>query len=113
MSPAMTLIHEDERDLVSAIAALTDCNPFLPERLELERRVLGDAFTPVAAVWHADTDDATVTPNAVALRAEVERIARLLQQRLAAGTRATPAERAYYERVILYVLWLRYENDWY
>ncbi len=42
----MTLIHEDERDLVSAVAALIDCNPFLPQRLELERRVLGDAFTP-------------------------------------------------------------------
>ena len=81
----MTLIHEDERDLVSAVAALIDCNPFLPKRLELERRVLGDAFTPVAAVWHADTDDATVTPNAVALRAVVERLGVQLQQRLAAG----------------------------
>ena len=72
-----------------------DCNPFLPERLELERRALGDAFTPVAAVWHAADDaDGGDHPNAVRLRAEVERIGTQLQQRLAAGAAATPAERA-------------------
>ena len=58
----MTLIRKDERTVFSALAGLVDCNPFLPERVELERQALGSAFVPAAAVWHADgTETAAVS----------------------------------------------------
>ena len=99
----MTLIRNDERDVVCAVAALVDCNPFLPERMDLERRALGDAFVPATTVWHAEGDAAISNPNGVHLRALVERIGAQLQKRLATGTRATPAELADYQALVLAV----------
>jgi hypothetical protein len=112
----MTLIRKNERAVVSAIGSLVYCNPFLPERVELERRALGSAFVPAAAVWHADgteTDLAAINPNTVPLRPLVIRVGTELRQRLAAGTPATPAELAEYYGVVLYLLFQRYEDEWY
>ena len=39
----MPLIHGDARSAVAAVAALTECNPFVPERIELMERILGPA----------------------------------------------------------------------
>src|SRR5260221_4568128 len=112
----MALIRKSERAVVSALAALVDCNPFLPERVELERRALGSAFVPVSAVWHADgadTDLAALNPNTVPLRPLVVDVGTTLRERLAGGTRATAAELDEYYRVVLYLLFQRYEDDWY
>jgi hypothetical protein len=108
----MTFIRDSERDAVQAVAALVDCNPFLPEWVDLERRVLGDAFVPTAAVWHAAGAAAPRNPNRLPLRTVVERAGTTLQQRLAAGASATPAELAEYHAVVLYLLFQRYEDDW-
>jgi transcriptional regulator with AAA-type ATPase domain len=113
MGSAMTLVHESERDVVRAVAALVECNPFLPERVALERRALGRAFVPAAVVWHADVDMAALNPNAGPLRQLVEGLGTQLRQRLAAGASATPAEMADYFGVVLYLLLIRYEDDWY
>src|SRR5262245_5193420 len=109
----MTLLRTDERAVVGAIAALVDCNPFLPDRVELERRALGDAFVQAGTVWHAEGDIAAINPNGVRLRELVERLGTELRRRLAEGARATPAERADYQRLVLYLLFQRYEDDWY
>src|SRR5260221_7204179 len=110
---AMTLIRSRERAMVRAIAALVDCNPFLPERIDLERRALGSAFLPATTVWHAEGDAAASNPNADRLRALVERLAEDLHTRLAAGVGASAEDLATYRRVVFYWLFQRYEDDWY
>ena len=112
----MALIRKNERAVVSALGSLVHCNPFLPERVALERRALGRAFVPAAAVWHADgteTDLGEINPNTVPLRPLVIRVGTELRQRLAAGTPATPAELTQYHGVVLYLLFQRYEDEWY
>ena len=42
----MAIFDPAERRLAETVARLAYCNPFLPERIELERRALGDAFEP-------------------------------------------------------------------
>ena len=40
----MHFLSDRERQVVAAVAALATGNPFLPERIENERRALGDGF---------------------------------------------------------------------
>jgi len=108
----MAFIRDSERDLVGAVAGLVDCNPFLPERLDLERRALGDVFVPNAAVWHAEGATAPRSENTIRLAPVVEQLGTALQQRLAAGAHPSAAELADYHRIVLYVLYQRYESDW-
>ncbi len=113
MTVAMALIPRRGRDVVHAVAGLADCNPFLPERIELERRALGRALVPLTTVWHAEGDAVLADPNGPQLRALVERTAADLQRQLAAGARATPEEIETYRAIVFYLLFQRYEDDWY
>ena len=109
----MSLLNDSELAVAEAVAALANGNPFVPERVELERRALGPAFSAGAVVWHADADAATAGPNVPALRDLVERLGADLRQRLADGADASPAEIALYQGVVHYLLFQRYEDDWY
>ena len=51
-------------------------------------------------------------PNLGRLRQRVEELAGHLRTRLAAGAAATPEELADYRGAVLYLLFLRYEDDW-
>jgi hypothetical protein len=106
------LIEESERAVVESIAALADCNPFLPERLDLERRALGDAFVEGTAVWHAEADLDVVNPNVVGLGRVVDELAPRLRERLAAGVRAGDEDLRQYEAVVRYLLFQRYDPEW-
>ncbi len=65
----MALTSDGEREVLRALSALALCNPFLPERVENERRVLGHDFQPVTAVWHEGGDlDAEMYNDDGALR---------------------------------------------
>src|SRR5437879_4579388 len=108
----MALIRNPERDVVRAVAALVDCNPFLPERTEPERRALAKAFVPVTTIWHAEDEVAGGNPNPTRLPTRIEPRAPALPRRLAAGTRAADVELAEYRSFVTYLLWLRYEDDW-
>ena len=41
----------EERRLVTAVAELANSNPFLPQRMALERRALGDRYVDDLPVW--------------------------------------------------------------
>ena len=46
----MPLFTSPERQFAQAVADLSYCNPFLPERMELEHAALGNAFEETSAV---------------------------------------------------------------
>jgi transcriptional regulator with AAA-type ATPase domain len=108
----MSVLADNERVVVGAIAALAGGNPFLPERIESERRALGRAFTGGGLVWHADADVPVAGANEQ-LRPMVERLGNDLRARLARRVRATERELADYLGLIRYLLFQRYEDDWY
>jgi hypothetical protein len=108
----IAFLDATEHDVVHAVAGFVACNPFLPDRVELERRVLGDAFVASAPVWHAEDDTVAGGVNAERLRPLVETLGTRLQHRLAAGARAGAAELADYHAIVLYLLFYRYEDQW-
>jgi len=108
----MALIPDGDREVVAAVAALTDCNPFLPRRLELEAEILGSTFLPTGVVWFADAEAGVFDPNLPNLRERIAQLAERLRQRLADGARPAADEIGHYTGVIFYHLWLCNEDRW-
>ncbi len=109
----MPLFTSEDRVAAEAIAGLVDCNPFLPERIALERQALGAAFVPLDRVWHAEGESTGSNPNTPRLRQRAESLVADLHRNLAAGTRATADELTVCRDLVHYLLWLRYEDDLY
>jgi len=97
-----------ERDTVEAIARLAYCNPFLATRVELERRILGDRFTPFFVVWHPRRDIEDDNPNVVRIAARAAELAERLRERLAEGIKPAGDEHQLYQDLCVYVLYYRY-----
>jgi transcriptional regulator with AAA-type ATPase domain len=104
----MKFLKPSEAAILSAFSALATENPFLPERVENERRALGRAFTPLAAVWHEGADLDAPNPNVDRLAERAEELAPELRVRLNRGARAAPDELADYQGLIFYLLYYRY-----
>jgi len=106
------LISDAERKTVAALAALADANPFLPERLTLERAALGRSFERATAVWHAQGKLEAVDPNLAKLGNLIEELAPRLRQRLASGAEASEADLLLYEATARYYVFQRYDPVW-
>jgi transcriptional regulator with AAA-type ATPase domain len=101
-----------ERSVAAAIAGLTDANPFLGARIDLEREALGPAFVATGGVWRVEASLHGLNPNLATLSHVVERLAPELRDRLAAGAQPRGDELAIYEGLVWYMLYQRFENDW-
>jgi transcriptional regulator with AAA-type ATPase domain len=96
-----------ETALATAISKLAYCNPFLPERIECERAVLGDQFVNSDIVWSVGKDAEGNRPNIPRLAEKVENLTVLLRQRLLQGVRTTEREHRLYEDLVAYLLYYR------
>jgi DNA-binding NtrC family response regulator len=107
----MHVLSDREREVVEAISRLAFCNPFTPERLRLERQVLGEAFTPFDVVWHAQTDAAGANPNVPGIAARALELAEGLRARLvsAKAPKLRGSELELYRDLVFYVVYSRYE----
>jgi hypothetical protein len=63
----MPFMTAEERALARAFSELNLCNPFLPERVALERQVLGSDFADIGEVWHARPAPNHANPNVITL----------------------------------------------
>ena len=99
-----------ERALLEATGELTYCNPFLPERVELERRALGPEFESHGEVWHAG-ELSGPTPNVVRIQERLE--GRLPAWRSELLDRAAPAreELQLYRDVVYYTIYNRWQAE--
>ena len=106
----MALLRPAERRLGEALARLAYSNPFSPQRVEGERRVLGDAFVPTGTLLHMDADHGHESPNVIAITAQIEPLATRVRRRLADGAAIVAGEGSCYEAMVLYVLYYRYHR---
>jgi hypothetical protein len=106
-----TLFGSDERAFAAAISRLVYCNPFVPERIALERAALGEAFSGSAAVWSLRADAESERSNLAALVDCVEPLAERARERLATGSTAEPDDLVLYEDLVLYLLYQRDRLD--
>lgn len=106
----MALVSPAEWDVAEAIAGIGYCNPFLPGRVELERRALGRRFVSIGPVvrLRPGASTAELFPNVPGLLDLAESIAAKMRARLAAGDEATTTELVVYEDLALYILYCRF-----
>ena len=104
------MLFDSPADLqtAQAVSKLAFSNPFLPERIEAERTVLGDEFIGERdTVWNLAKDWDGDRPNIAAIQQKVEALAGALRQKLSAGARASEKEIGLYEDVAVYLLYYR------
>ena len=99
----------EDRWFAERVARLSVCNPFLEERLELERALLGDEYEPSGRVWHAET----LEPPA-----NVGRLQSILEEKVPAWLDelldepdVPEAELKLYRDVAWYALYNRWQED--
>lgn len=106
----MPFLSPDEQSFASAISRLAYCNPFLRERIECERKALGNDFVETESVWSVGKDWEGNRPNIHLLQERAEKQAEQLRQRLAAGVRAGAQELQLYEDIVVYMLYYRVQE---
>jgi hypothetical protein len=106
----MALFQTAERKLGEKCADLVVCNPFLPQRVEAMREVLGDRFVPEAPViaWQPGLglwESETAYPNIARVGDDAARLLGRARERLEAGVSPTEAELRLYEVLAFYQLY--------
>ncbi|MFA6243176.1 MAG: sigma 54-interacting transcriptional regulator [Candidatus Hydrogenedentales bacterium] len=94
----MALFRDSERTCADALVGLGYCNPFLPERIDFERAVLGKQF---------------IGTNIGLLTQRAKSLADSARERLVQGEHVTDAERALYEDVALHFLYNDYAEHFF
>ena len=93
----MGFLNRDERRFLLAVSNLGYCNPFLPERIEYERELLGPDFREGEPVWAMRVDDPdSQRVNPLKIMERIETVVRRLREQLASGTVATEEELVLY-----------------
>ncbi|MEX0884871.1 MAG: sigma 54-interacting transcriptional regulator [Phycisphaeraceae bacterium] len=111
----MSLIPSSDRTFVRAVSELAYANPFLPQRIELERQALGDAFDADDADWNVRVTDGAEPRNPLRIMERAEPLLASLRDRLVQGRAASDADLALYEDLALFVLfhrWLERFDAW-
>jgi len=106
----MSLLSTNEWRVAEAIAGIGYVNPFLPERIELEKQALGEEFTHFQPFLHyrSDCSVSDMFPNVPALRHRSEQLLAKMLAKLIAQEPATERELEAYENLVLYQLYARY-----
>lgn len=105
-----------ERAFLEGLSGLTWANPFLPERIEWERRALGGDFVPTELVWTADADEADAAedrPNVARLRDAAAAMVETVRARVEGGRWPDDAERGLYRDLVLYHLYAQFERGFF
>ncbi len=109
----MGIFTAEELARAEAIGELARCNPFLPERLTLERRVLGDDYVGDDRVWNARDEIPDDNQNVLGIKDRGEELVRVFGARSGAGTKPSAADRRAMARIADYVLYYRYVPQFY
>ncbi len=102
-------LSAEERSFLESFSRLATANPFLPERVELERRILEGAFEEGSPVWSKRLDRRN--PNVVKLEARATAMANGIRAKLSSGSRSTDSDSRLYEELVFYVLYYRFEEE--
>src|SRR5262249_54055471 len=109
--PHMALFQQSEHRFADTLSRLIYANPFLPERIELERALLGADYAPAPWVYHKIDELDHEHPNLTLLDERVEKIAADARERMAQSAHAGEAELALYADLVTYLLYRRFRVE--
>lgn len=101
----MALFDSSDRERVEILFGINEANPFAPERLELERRLLGEAYVDVGPA-RARRDAFETNPNSEALLATAQAVLERARKRIEAHSGDVAAdELELYENAAIFTLY--------
>ncbi|MFT5129682.1 MAG: transcriptional regulator with AAA-type ATPase domain [Rhodothermales bacterium] len=106
----MSLFEANDKELVDALARLSYCNPFLPERIDLERQALSDSCVAWHSAWHIHADAETDNPNLPPLIALGDDIVAKSATRLRDGAKAIGEDARLYEALVIFHLYHHFRH---
>src|SRR5881396_3759589 len=101
---AVHFLNRSEPKLLEPVSRLAYANPFLPERVECERAVLGAEFIEGEAVWSYRAENPEPRANIWRIAARLEPLLEDLRTRLRAGARTNANDLVLYEDAVLQFL---------
>ena len=103
----MAFLNRAERHDANAFARIGYCNPFLPQRLQLERQILGDRFQSGAPVIHfpSDLQSQEVFKNFSLLLVQSKLLADKMRQRVLAGKCQREEDQQLYRETVVFLLY--------
>ncbi len=105
----MALLTSEERASLQVVSEIAYCNPFLPERVELERQLLGSDFKKEEPVQSLNVADPVVrTWNYTKIGQRLEVSVPGLRERLASGAGASERDLILYRDAALSLLYRRH-----
>ncbi len=106
----MSLLTAGEWRVAEAIAGIGYANPFLPGRIELEKRALGEDYVHCQPVlqYRSDCSVSDMFPNAPTIHQRCGQLVLKMLAKLKAHEPATERELEVYENLVLYQLYARY-----
>ncbi len=94
------------------LAKLAHSNPFRTDRIDLERELLGDAFTPLSQVWSHRIEQVADNANVIALGNLAQGLIDQARERLSKGKGpANEEELLLYDRAVSYHLFHTHRDD--
>ena len=109
----MAFLSGTQRELLRAVSQLGYCNPFLTERVELERAVLGAEFVEGEPVWSYRVEQPGPRENVWRILRRLEPLAEQLRDRLREGLLTREPDLVLYEDAVLHLLYTRYYRKFY
>jgi DNA-binding NtrC family response regulator len=109
----MAFLSGTQRELLRAVSQLGYCNPFLTERVELERAVLGAEFVEGEPVWSYRVEQPGPRENVWRILRRLEPLAEQLRDRLREGVLTREPDLVLYEDAVLHLLYTRYYRKFY
>jgi transcriptional regulator with AAA-type ATPase domain len=106
----MTLFEPSERRLAQIVAELVYCNPFVPERIELERLALGSDFIRQDADWNLRRDVHSLHPNVELILERAQDLVTTVRQRVHGGAAVSRDDAEVYEDLVIFILYHRYRQ---
>jgi DNA-binding NtrC family response regulator len=109
----MALLQPNDWDAAKALAAIPFVNPFLEERVKLERRAVGRRYGgvgPVLTLRPGRTGD-EMYPGLPKLQERCEELYGKLREQLDTGRDVTPSELEVYEGLALFLIYLRFVKN--
>lgn len=107
----MKLFTDGELKTAEAVAALNYTNPFMPERVKLEKTILGDKHREHGSVWNVHSRSGDSKLNIEGIADIAEELTLKIYQRISGGkVKPDKAEFGLYEDVVIYHLFEKYRD---
>ena len=108
----MVFQNDQERNFASSVSKLNYSNPFLPERIDFEKEILGDDFEQFDSVWNLKLNEEDEHPNLRKIMLRVDGLISKLSERIADKQKfASDIDKSLYEDLILFHLYHRYRTQ--